>query len=871
MAVKKCDDIVEETTATEETVAETTETTETVTPYQVNENVYLGKNITAVERNIYDDLLGDDGILLQYAGTEGNLPTVSAFGNGNIRNARPTDISDPLRAEARKFFAPSYDRDAEERSDVRVVYVNSDSSELGPCATDALTEIYGPSPISFTFGNLKPTPVFTRDGTEFFNKFTQDIQITSKQFVLDEESQTQYYEAWVGYCGGNIDVTLSDGTIFSKPSPIVDTETTFTDHFTKIVAPFSEEELELFLNNVNNPAYAKVNSKYNFFVPGYEDYISSGDIEEYYLENQFSNITRDGSELQQKLHALGSDLQYVKNFLNTSEISLTKLKNIGIPQESIPSIKKVTNTDDLYTMINTIELNTAKTGKLGVAAEEAGMTNDLLKHVMDQTIIYPDQRVGESSNNGLDFLVATESLAFAGSQTFINTSVNTMLVPLIDVTSWLVSYLAGTPQEVDEDFDVVAVLLGINPASSQQSEECSAFANTLKSLILSGKITNIINENFRSYQEMIEGKEAYNETIVYEIKKVVTNGTNDLQRIFIPNTEELDLLQYIDTQLKYDKEYKYEIYAHQLIVGTKYQYSNFNYQTQEIRASFTVDYQPSLQIARIPIFSQTARVLDNAPVFPNVEIVPYKGVNNRLLINLDGNTGNYELDPIIITEEDSAFVEKYRSDRGLGSTDPITYKSDDPVSQFEIYRLSEPPQSYTDFNNQILTTLSTPDASSASFIDTISPNTKYYYTFRSVDIHGNRSNPTEVFMVELVQFEGMIFFNQSIYEFGSETYNNVKTTRDFRRYLKINPNLIQSLINYDELGEISSAYEASKVDLGKAAESVWTKRFKMRITSKNSGKKFDINLSCKVNFSKDPSEPYTQQSGDQDPSKENTK
>ena len=675
--------------------------------------------------------------------------------------------------------------------------------------------------------------------------------------------------------GGQI--TLSDNTVFQRPGPLIDTETTFTDHFTKFVAPFSEEELELFLNNVNNPAYAKVNSKYNFFVPNYEDYISSGDIEEYYLENQFSNITRDGSELQQKLHDFGSDLRYVKNFVGTPHgISLTKLKNIGVPQESVSSIKKVTNTDDLYSMISTIELNTAKTGKFGVAAEEAGLTNSLLKHVMDQTIIYPDQRVGESSNNGLDFLVATESLAFAGSETFINTSVNTMLVPLIDVTPWLVSYLAGTPQEVDEDFDRVATLLGINPASSQQSEECSAFANTLKSLILSGKITNIINENFRSYQEMIEGKEAYNETIIYEIKKVVPNSTNDLQRIFIPNTEELDILQYVDSQLKYDKEYKYEIYAHQLIVGTKYSYistaeAQVNTATNERYTEYTVNYQPSLQIARIPIFSQNAIVLDNAPVFPNVEIVPYKGVNNRLLINLDGNTGNYELDPIIITEEDSAFVEKYRSDRGLQPTDPITYKSDDVVSQFEIYRLSEAPQSYSDFKNQILTTLSTPGVSSTSFIDTISPNTKYYYTFRSVDVHGNRSNPTEVFVVELVEFEGMIFFNQSVYEFGSETYNNVKTTRDFRRYLKINPNLIQSLINYDKLEEISSAYDVNSVDLGKAEESVWKKRFKMRITSKHSGKKFDINLNCKVNFSKDTSEPYTQQAPPSDPTKETKK
>jgi hypothetical protein len=721
MAVKNCDDIVEVEETTEE-VTETTETTETPAPSQVSENVYLGKNITAVESNVYDASSVD-------------LEPVFAFGNGNVTEERPSDIADPLRAETRKFFA--LDKDG------RAVYVSSDTNQLG--AIKETNNYYGPSPIGYTFGNLKTTVAKERE--EFFKTFSQEIMLSGElSFASDP-----YARSWSVMIEGG-EQTLSDGTPFSRPSPIIDTESTFTDHFTKIVAPFSQQELERFLNNVNNPAYAKAESKYNFFVPGYEDYISSGDIEEYYLENQFSNITRENSELQQKLHALGSDLQYVKNFLETpTGISLTKLKNIGIPQESVPSIKKVTNTDDLYTMINTIELNTAATGKLGLAAEEAGMTNDLLKHVMDQTIIYPDQRVNESSNTGLDFLIATEALASAGSETFIDTSTQTRLIPLINIETWLQSYLNGTPEEVDEDFDRVAILLGIDPAASQQSEECSAFANTLKSLILSGKITNIINENFRSYQEMIEGKEAYNETIVYEIKKVVTNGTNDLQRIFIPNTEELDLLQYIDTQLKYDKEYKYEIYAHQLIVGTKYQYSDLNYQSQQSTANFTVKFQPSLQIARIPIFSQTARVLDNAPVSPNVEIIPFKGVNNRLLINLDANTGDYELQPIIITEEDSIFADKFRKDRGLEPTDPITFKSDDAVSQFEIYKLDEAPESYTDFNNQLLATLSTPGATSTSFIDSISPNTKYYYTFRSIDIHGNRSNPTEVFMVELVQ------------------------------------------------------------------------------------------------------------------------
>jgi hypothetical protein len=151
----------------------------------------------------------------------------------------------------------------------------------------------------------------------------------------------------------------------------------------------------------------------------------------------------------------------------------------------------------------------------------------------------------------------------------------------------------------------------------------------------------------------------------------------------------------------------------------------------------------------------------------------------------------------------------------------------------------------------LLTTISSDVATSVSFVDNISPNTKYYYTFRSIDVHGNRSNPTEVFVIELVQLEGMIFFNQSIYEFGSEEYNNVKIEKAFKRYFQINPNLIQSLIDYEKTfpdNDTSSALKATSVSVGRADTSVWDKRFKLRITSKNSGKKFDINFTCKTQF-----------------------
>ena len=361
---------------------------------------------------------------------------------------------------------------------------------------------------------------------------------------------------------------------------------------------------------------------------------------------------------------------------------------------------------------------------------------------------------------------------------------------------------------------------------------------------------------------MLEGVEAYNETLIYEIvKKSSATGAGALQTIFIPNTEVLDVLKYIDTQVKYDKSYTYEIFAHQLIVGTEYSYLDVAEQTTsysplKLSSTFSVEYSPSLKIARVPIYTQQTKILDAAPVWPNVELVPYKGVSNQFLINLSSNVGDYDLQPVIINAKDAKFVKEYRKSRKLFPTDPIKFKSDDPVQRFEIYRMDTRPESYQDFSGNLLAIVSSKTATAASYIDNILPNQKYYYMFRGIDVHNNRSNPTEVYQVEITEFEGMMFFYQSIYEFEDlvDKNNNVSFSRDFRRYLKINPNFIQSLINYDNTfppdGSSDSAYNATSVALGQAEESVWTKKFKIRVTSKNSGKKFDLNLNCKVNFNK---------------------
>ena len=806
--------------------------------YKPKENAYLGKTLSAIESTVYD-------------GTVDPILKIVSFGNGLISAARPADIADPLRAENRSFYTLD--------SNKRLVYFDENTSTH--------VERYGNSVI--TLEKLQdPTATYDSAGS-LFKTYRQGFKISSDKFVGNVSPQSQDVintdPAWAAFINGGEDSI----TGLYRPSAIIDTSQTFTDHYTRIETPFTPEEMERYANAINNPAYGKVEPVYSYFATNYEKYIEPSDVKEYQLENQFSVITRERSPLQKALTDLGTDYRYVTNVrtLHADQgYDITeKYQNIGIPLASVPDIKKVTDTDELYPMYNLIEMNTEKTGQFLVSAKESGMVDDLFKHLMDQNIVYPENITSAAQANRLNFTLSTEKVTFNNNDTIIDTDLVQENVALVDLTSWIKQYLSNEgPASIDPKFSDIAILLGVDPNLAEVSEDCNAFLQALKSIVLSGKISQVINDRFRTFEEMMAGKEAYNETIMYEI--VRTGGTS--QSIFVINSDELDILKYADTQVKYNSNYRYQIYAHQLIVGTSYFYDSFlkantsptdtNQTLPSKTAAFAVQYEPSLKIARLPIFEQNSRIMDNAPVFPDVDIVPYKGVKDQVLINLNGNTGTYVLQPIVITQEDEAFISSYLKARDLSSGDPITYESDDPVNQFEVYRTTTPPRSYSDFYDKLHKTITTDVSTSTSFIDNILPNTKYYYTFRAIDVHFNRSNPTEIFMVELEEYDGIIFFNKSIYNFNDIEYNNVKTERTFKRYLQINPNLIQTMINYDKTfpdKQTDSALKATDVHLGLADEPVWEKRFKMRITSKNSGKKFDINFTCKKRFIKPENPP----------------
>ena len=133
-----------------------------------------------------------------------------------------------------------------------------------------------------------------------------------------------------------------------------------------------------------------------------------------------------------------------------------------------------------------------------------------------------------------------------------------------------------------------------------------------------------------------------------------------------------------------------------------------------------------------------------------------------------------------------------------------------------------------------------------SFVDNVDPNSKYWYIFRVIDMHGNISNPTEVLQVELVDTGNSIFPVIEQYLFPKPEISYAKPGQ---RYLKISPSSVQTRKAASVEG-VESFLERPKLGFN-ARESIWGQKYKLRITSKLSGKKVDVDFRCVQTLNRD--------------------
>ena len=284
----------------------------------------------------------------------------------------------------------------------------------------------------------------------------------------------------------------------------------------------------------------------------------------------------------------------------------------------------------------------------------------------------------------------------------------------------------------------------------------------------------------------------------------------------------------------------------------------------------------------LPHSSKVVAINDNPPVPPDVRFVPYNGVSDQLLILLNSNTGEFPAPPIPIKSGDmEALYQQFVTQNGATYTfeqfstlveahdaqSAITYKNDDPIDEYEVFRITTMPTSYSDFDTtdnpheQLSGKITVDKESSAtSLVDTIQPNTKYYYCFRSIDVHRNFSNPTHVFEAELVDNEGQVYLILNpIYFENSLSPQKSKTGR---RFVYIEPSLrnVQytqpSPTTQDFLLETQATVDTlpsnNILAQGEGTVSVWGQTFKIRVTSKKTGKKVDLNVTFQNSGVVDP-------------------
>lgn len=249
-----------------------------------------------------------------------------------------------------------------------------------------------------------------------------------------------------------------------------------------------------------------------------------------------------------------------------------------------------------------------------------------------------------------------------------------------------------------------------------------------------------------------------------------------------------------------------------------------------------------------PYYEDHFILLDSPPIAPDVELLTYRGVSDKVLIMFNSMVDKRVEVPITINPSDVDSIANQYEAQKIQAGNPILFESDDPT-MFEIFRLESKPSSYEDFVKGRYHIVGKMNRTSAAYKDTIAPNRYYYYTFRALDVHGFPSNPTEVYEFRLNKEGETMYPSIRIVDFKAKDPPSQKNI-SFKRYLKIGLNASQYQIPNSEISRIGTPdIINTDIQIGTSSEPLAgsDRKFKFRIKSKNTGKMFDINVTFKKN------------------------
>jgi len=297
-------------------------------------------------------------------------------------------------------------------------------------------------------------------------------------------------------------------------------------------------------------------------------------------------------------------------------------------------------------------------------------------------------------------------------------------------------------------------------------------------------------------------------------------------------------------------------------------------------ADFNLIIEPTVRLIEVPISSKELTVLDHPP--PRMDVVPYqvKDQSQRIgfFVKLESFSKNVSMYPTPLNNDELTTFARYLSSNNMLDIDKLTFTTVSEPVTVEVYRTSKKPTAMTDFadslvaeKNLILSqvlesnsneqssirdenlrfTINKTYASTTCFYeDRIATSKKFYYAFRFVNENGMPSPWSPVVEAEMIDDGGYkyaVFNNIMQYELDdSLKYEN--PFEQFKKIFTLRPTIPQidmdkSNLNYDN----SATSEYNNVNLSSTlSQTVFDKKFKIRLTSKKTGKKIDLNVTYNI-------------------------
>jgi hypothetical protein len=314
--------------------------------------------------------------------------------------------------------------------------------------------------------------------------------------------------------------------------------------------------------------------------------------------------------------------------------------------------------------------------------------------------------------------------------------------------------------------------------------------------------------------------------------------------------EENNFILY-DSQVKYGTKYKYKL--EELISQLRFQYEykiTLKDTTKENnKIEFTAKTIEVLNEQKLKRIEKSEvktdfSFIDLPPTELFLKIFPVAGVNNKLIFTFQ----NLADSGIIIrdvpkkywTEGWEQAKEYYEKQQGFSSSNKEKmYFFKQVLNKIKIYASKIPPKDLSSLKEfkeiDVLT------GGYGTIVD-LEPNTKYYFSCKSESYTGLESYFSQIYEVEIVDDAGTVFPIIKIYDDFDETGR--KTKLDFGKRFRLEPALLQQAPNPDKdgIGYLDPTVFSPSTEA--------RPQFKVRLTSKKTGKKIDFNIIYRKDFQK---------------------